>query len=87
MPKPKIKHTKKVGDEIFHKLAWGDEKGGEWIEEDLFEALIAEDETSTTTCNTRKSRDKRERKHTVGAEVEFVTPVTPGGSVNSLPVV
>ena len=66
MPKPKIKHTKKVGGEIFHKLAWGDEKGGEWIEEDLFEALIAEGETSTTTCNTRKSRDKRERKHTVG---------------------
>ena len=66
LPKPKIKHTKKVGDEIFHKLAWGDEKGGEWIEEDLFEALIAEGETSTTTCNTRKSRDKRERKHTVG---------------------
>ena len=47
MPKPKIKHTKKVGNEIFHKL-------------------VAEGETSTTTCKTRKSRDKRERKHTVG---------------------
>ena len=68
LPKPSIKHTKKVGDTLLHKLCWGDESGGEWLEEDFFDALTAEGETVTTnvSCNTRKSRDKRERRHSVG---------------------
>ena len=68
LPKPRIKATKKIGDTLVHKLAWGAEGGGEWLEDDWF-ATMSEDltpETTNVTCNTRKSRDKRERRHTVG---------------------
>ena len=68
LPKPRIKHTKKIGDTLIHKLSWGDEAGGEWLEEDFFNALTVDGESLSTnvSCNTRKSRDKRERRHTVG---------------------
>ena len=39
LPKPKIKHAKKIGETLIHKLSWGDEAGGEWLEDDLIETL------------------------------------------------
>ena len=36
LPKPKIKHAKKIGETLIHKLSWGDEAGGEWLEDDLY---------------------------------------------------
>ena len=39
LPKPKIKHAKKIGETLIHKLSWGDEAGGEWLEDDWFETL------------------------------------------------
>ena len=68
LPKPKIKHTKKIGETLLHKLSWGDEAGGEWLEDDWFQTLSENliSESTNVSCNTRKSRDKRERRHTVG---------------------
>ena len=68
LPKPKIKHTKQVGGTLIHKLSWGNEVGGEWLEDDWFQTLSENltSESTNVSCNTRKSRDKRERRHTVG---------------------
>ena len=68
LPKPRIKHTKKIGETLLHKLSWGDEAGGEWLEDDWFQVLSENltSESTNVSCNTRKSRDKRERRHTVG---------------------
>ena len=35
LPKPKIKHAKKIGETLIHKLSLGDEAGGEWLEDGL----------------------------------------------------
>ena len=43
-------------------------EGGTWLEESLFTMQSSEaDEISTvSSCNTRKDRDKRSRRHSVG---------------------
>ena len=70
IPNPVIKHSKKVGNTKYHFLSWEGEKGGEWLNEDFFDILDDDGGHKTTTieesCNTRKSRDKRTRAHTVG---------------------
>lgn len=70
LPNPKIKHTKKIGESVIHKLSWGDEPGAEWISDDFFKLLDDQGEilesTVSTSCNTRKSRDKRQNVHSVG---------------------
>ena len=72
MSKPTIKHTKVVGGTEYQYLKWGAEKGGQWINEDFFK-IVSEDgevsimtETQEISCGTRKSRDKRVKRHTVG---------------------
>ena len=65
LPKPKIKHAKKIGETLIHKLSWGDEAGGEWLEDDLIETL-SENLTSESTNVSCYTRNKRERRHTVG---------------------
>lgn len=70
LPNPKIKHSKTIGETVIHKLSWGDEPGAEWISEDFFKLLDDNGEitesTESTSCNTRKSRDKRQNVHSVG---------------------
>ena len=68
LPAPQIKHTKTIGGVKHHYLKWG-ENQGDWLSEDFFK-IVNEDgelvETNETVCNTRKSRDKRVKRHTVG---------------------
>ena len=70
LPNPKIKATKQIGDTLIHKLSWGDENGGDWVGEDFFKLLGEGDEgeivSNLSTCNTRKSQDKRQNVHSVG---------------------
>ena len=73
LPNPKIKHTKKVGGSEIHLLSWEGVEGNEWLHEDYFHYLDEEggilNSNVTVTCNTRKSRDKTSRRHTVGVFV------------------
>ena len=73
LPNPRIKHTKKVGGSDIHLLSWGGEAGDEWLHDDYFNFLSEEGEilnsNVSVTCNTRKSRDKTCRRHTVGVFV------------------
>ena len=69
LPNPKIKHSKAIGDTVIHKLSWGDEPGAEWMSDDFFKLLDEKGEITESTlssCNTRKSRDKRQNVHSVG---------------------
>ena len=67
-----VKHTKKIGNTKYHYLKWGTEKGGQWLDEDYFKVVTEDGEVSTmaatpvVSCGTRKSRDKRVKRHTVG---------------------
>ena len=69
LPNPKIKHTKKVGGSDVHLLSWGDDSGDEWLHDHFFHYLAEDGEVLNSnlsvTCNTRKSRDKTSRRHTV----------------------
>ena len=68
LPAPQIKHTKTIGGVKHHYLKWG-ESQGDWLSEDFFKILNEDGElveTNETVCNTRKSRDKRVKRHTVG---------------------
>ena len=73
LPNPRIKHTKKVGGSDIHLLSWGGEDGDEWLQDDFFHYLSEDGEVLNSnlsvTCNTRKSRDKTSRRHTVGVFV------------------
>lgn len=76
LPDPKIKHVKRAGDEVYYYLSWGDEKvkGNPWKGKNFF-ALASEDGEIVSlldedkSCNTKKTKDKRERRHTVGIMV------------------
>ena len=73
LPNPRIKHTKKVGGTAIHLLSWEGESGSEWLHDSFFHYLSEDGEVlnsnMTVTCNTRKSRDKTCRRHTVGVFV------------------
>ena len=68
LPASTIKHTKTIGGIKHHYLKWDNEEG-DWLSEDFFK-IINEDgeivETIIPDCNTRKSRDKRVKRHTLG---------------------
>ena len=72
LPNPKLKRVKKAGSEVYHLLTWdGDDSVGEWLHDDFFKLVGDDGEIFSTSeddksCNTRKSRDKRSRRHTVG---------------------
>ena len=75
LPTPSIKHTIKVDNntEVYHHLEWkADYSTGKVLElkdgETLFDIdqdILPEEELKST-CNTRKVRDKRDRRHTAG---------------------
>ena len=83
LPNPTIKHSKTVGSAKYHFLSWGSTLGGRWLKDAEFFDLVNGDgenislQEVDTGCNTRKSRDKRARRHTVGL---FVA-VKPCGTV------
>ena len=71
LPGPIVKRTKQVGsNEIFLDLEWSSKNSSKdtFASEDLF-SLNADElcaEAMKSTCNTRKVRDKRDRRHTAG---------------------
>lgn len=76
LPEPNIKHIKKAGDEVFYYLSWGEDqlKGNPWKGKSFFslaseDGEIVEQLEGAHTCNTKKTKDKRERRHTVGIMV------------------
>ena len=82
LPNPTIKYSKTVGTAKYHFLSWGGKAGGSWLkDEDFFDIVNGDGENisiqEVDSCNTRKSRDKRTRRHTVGL---FVV-VKPCGTV------
>ena len=76
LPDPTIKHVKRAGDETYYYLSWGNDrvKGNPWKGKDFF-TLASEDGElvdqldDDKTCNTIKTKDKRERRHTAGIMV------------------
>ena len=71
LPNPVIKSSKTLANgSSYHYLSWGGGKGGKWMRQDWFEIANSDGEITSAIevnkCNTRKSRDKRERRHTVG---------------------
>ena len=66
LPDPKIKYTKTIGGIDYHFLQWEGENVGNWFQEDFFKIMSEDGELVSSnidvSCNTRKSRDKRERK-------------------------
>ena len=76
LPEPRVKYSKKAGNEVYYYLSWegGEEQTGRWVGKSFF-SLAAEDGEIVSqleedkSCNTKKIKDKRERRHTVGIMV------------------
>ena len=75
IPDPVIKYSKKSGGETFHYLSWGESDTGDLPQNKLvgdnFFSIASEDgelvsQLDSLSCNTKKTKDKRERRHTVG---------------------
>ena len=73
LPEPRIKWTKKAGDEVYHYLSW---EGGEgenlsrWVGESFFSLASNDGEIVSQleedkSCNTKKTKDKRDRRYYV----------------------
>ena len=76
LPEPSIKYTKRSGNETYFYLTWGEERlqGNPWKGESFFSLASNDGEIVTQiddekSCNTKKTKDKRERRHTVGIMV------------------
>ena len=69
IPEPRIKYTKRAGNEVYHYLTWGGGEGeplSRWVGDSFF-SLAAEDGEIVTqleggSCNTKKTKDKRDRR-------------------------
>ena len=70
IPEPRIKYTKRAGNEVYHYLTWGGGEGeplSRWVGDSFF-SLAAEDGEIVTqlegdrSCNTKKAKDKRDRR-------------------------
>ena len=69
LPEPKIKWSKKAGDEVYYYLSWEGEgdNTSQWVGQSLF-SLASEDGEIVSqleedkTCNTTKTKDKRDRR-------------------------
>ena len=69
IPKPSIKKSKKVGSGKYHLLSWDNDDKEKWVPDEYFQVLMEDGEVSSViddSCQTRKSRDKRVLRHTVG---------------------
>ena len=70
LPEPRIKYSKRAGDEVYYYLSWDGEEGeklSKWVDKSFF-SLASEDGElfsqleEEKTCNTKKTKDKRERR-------------------------
>ena len=70
LPEPRIKYTKRAGNEVYHYLTWAGGEGdnlSRWVGDSFF-SLAAEDGEIVTqleddkSCNTKKTKDKRDRR-------------------------
>ena len=69
LPTPRIKHTKMAGKgEKYHLLQWdnGDCTEEEWLKSSLFEIDGDSMVPILSTCNTKKTKDKRLKHHSAG---------------------
>lgn len=68
LPEPRIKYTKKAGDEVYYYLSWDDEPGkSQWYGESFFSLASEDGEIASLleedqSCNTKKTKDKRVRR-------------------------
>ena len=76
LPEPPVKYTKRSGNETYFYLTWGEERlqGNPWKGESFFSLASNDGEIVTQiddekSCNTKKTKDKREWRHTVGIMV------------------
>ena len=76
LPEPRIKYTKRAGDEVYYYLSWEGEGNNDarWVGQSFFDLASEDGEIISQleedkSCNTKKTRDKRERRHTVGIMV------------------
>ena len=74
VPNPTIKYSKKSGGETFYYLSWGKSNGedqprNKWVGESFF-SLASEDgdllSQIDSSCNTKKTKDRRDRRHSCG---------------------
>jgi hypothetical protein len=70
LPEPRIKYSKRAGDEVYYYLSWDREEGerlSQWVDKSFF-SLASEDGELVSqleeekSCNTKKTKDKRERR-------------------------
>ena len=69
LPEPKIKYSKRAGDEVYHYLSWegGEDHASRWVGQSFF-TLASEDGEIVSqleedrSCNTKKTKDKRDRR-------------------------
>ena len=73
LAQPKIKHSKRAGNEKYYYLSWDgrEDLSGRWVSESFFDLASKDGEIVSQlekdkSCNTEKTKDKRERRHTVG---------------------
>ena len=71
LPDPKIKRTKKAGNQTYYYLSWEGGNGDDvskWVGSSFFELVGDDGEVvsqldENESCNTKKTKDKRERRY------------------------
>ena len=69
-----MKHSKKDGEEVYYYLSWkgGEKQTGRWVGKSLLAAedgIIVSHLEEDKSCNTKKTKEKYQRRHTVGIMV------------------
>ena len=69
LPEPRVKHTKRAGDEIYHYLSWDgiSDEPSRWVGDSFFKIAADDGEIVSqledeNSCNTQKTKDKRDRR-------------------------
>ena len=63
LPEPKIKYSKRAGDEVYHYLSCegGVDHASRWVGQSFF-TLASTELEEDRSCNTKKTKDKRDRR-------------------------
>ena len=69
LPEPRVKHSKRAGDEIYHYLSWDgvSDEPSQWVGDSFFKIAADDGELvsqfeNDNSCNTHKTKDKRDRR-------------------------
>ena len=69
LPEPRVKHSKRAGDEIYHYLSWDgvSDEPSQWVGDSFFKIAADDGELvsqfeNDNSCNTQKTKDKRDRR-------------------------